>query len=157
LSALEFELLLGDRYATSFTIIEVERQSHGYRQIVIGAQGLLTPEVKLGVGTKPGLAEPPDRGIDVGASRAKLGVVGEGADNHLINRDLRAHGWYLPPRGNRLRHHSSNEGERERPPHGPHGRQRTGTENFVEPLPPGPSHVTVTWRVPRSGKSIVPR
>jgi hypothetical protein len=45
--------------------------------------------------------EPPDGGIDVCASRAKLGVVAEGADNHLINRDLRARGWYLPPRGDR--------------------------------------------------------
>src|SRR5258705_4453742 len=34
---------------------------------------------------------------------------------------------------------------------------RTGTENLAEPFPAGPSQVTVTCRVPVSGKSIVPR
>ena len=34
---------------------------------------------------------------------------------------------------------------------------RTGTENRVEPLPTGPSQVTVTCRVPLSGKLMVPR
>src|SRR5258705_4442275 len=34
---------------------------------------------------------------------------------------------------------------------------RTGTENLAEPFPAGPSQLTVTCRVPVSGKSIVPR
>src|SRR5205814_1793121 len=35
--------------------------------------------------------------------------------------------------------------------------QRTATESIALPLPAGPSHLTVTWRVPASGKPIVPR
>ena len=34
---------------------------------------------------------------------------------------------------------------------------RTGTVNFVDPLPAGPSQLTVTCRSPLSGKLIVPR
>src|SRR5438128_2302935 len=57
----------------------------------------------------------------------------------------------------RLVRHRSNKCEDHQPPCADHRRQRTGTENFVEPFPAGPSHVTVTCRVPRSGNSIVPR
>src|SRR5262249_2727590 len=35
--------------------------------------------------------------------------------------------------------------------------QRTETENFVDPFPPDPSQLKVTWQTPESWNSIVPR
>src|SRR5207249_3399519 len=59
--------------------------------------------------------------------------------------------------GHQLAHHHREDHHHAQPPRAHHRRQRTETENFVDPLPAGPSQVTVTWRVPASGNSMVPR
>src|SRR5439155_2615521 len=152
LGLLHLQLSLGHTDTPLLAPIEIERDRHTDHDVVVRAQSLLAAEVQHWIWTQAGLHQPAVGRLDVRAGSANVRVLNERAhyqvvDGGLARRRRLSESEPRPPAGHRKR---QDEDPGPRPAHGAES-YRTGTENLVDPLPAGPSQLTVTWRVPVSG------
>src|SRR5439155_26011154 len=149
------QLAFRHTHAARLATVEVERQRQADVQIVVRADRLLSPQLERGVWPESRLLHPGRRRLHLDPRRHEVGVLRQRPADELVHRQLARRLTNGEP--------GLERGEADRQEryyrHGASHRHayRTETENFVEPLPAGPSQVTVTCRVPLSGNVIVPR
>ena len=87
LAPLHRKLALGHADAAVLPAVEVERQRHTDRHVVVGAERLLTAELERRVRTQPGLAEASLRGVDLRADCPKILVVDNRTRDELLDAE----------------------------------------------------------------------
>ena len=132
--------------------VEIERKPHADHEVVVRAQRLLAAQLEHRIRAKSRLAQTTNGGVDLLARGTQVGIIGQGARDELVDRHVSRAA--LSVRAFDAEQHGAAD-------HGHDcasqpGGHLTGTENFVEPLPAGPSQATVTCLEPLSGKVIVP-
>ena len=90
--------------------VQIERERYSDRQVVVGAQRFLAPELEHGVGPQARLLQPPRRRVDLESRRLEIGIVDERASHQLVHAHLADR---LSPCGQRHRHDESDQKERE--------------------------------------------